>query len=67
MDSEILEKAHKTNISRLLEEFGDEKKEEILYLYENKRAESEQKARILDYVPIFVYRAVRETLTTKSR
>ena len=67
MEADILEKAHKTNIERLTEEFGKGKKDEILYIYENKRAESESDAKVNDYVPIFLYRAVRDVLRVNNQ
>lgn len=67
MDADILEKAHKTNIERLTEEFGEEKKEKILDIYRGKRVETETSAKVNDYVPIFIYRTVRDLLMAENR
>ncbi len=66
-NSETLEKAHKTNIHKLLEEFGETRKEEIHSTYDYVRFSDENNARIHDFLPIFVYRAVRESLINRKR
>lgn len=60
--TDILQKAHKTNIQRLLEEFGDARGEEIQKVYSVVRDDCEANARIKDYSPIFVYRNVKDLL-----
>ncbi|MEA3254453.1 MAG: hypothetical protein U9Q22_01295 [Candidatus Altiarchaeota archaeon] len=57
-----LERVHKTNIERLVKEFGDERIPEIERLYNTHRFSDESDAKIQDFIPIFTYRAVRETL-----
>lgn len=64
-NSETIEKAHQTNIERLIDEFGVNRREEIVRFYETARNRDEQDARIMDYLPIFVYRTVRSILTEK--
>ena len=61
--TDILQKAHKTNIQRLLEEFGHARGEEIHRLYGKMCADCETNARIKDYSPIFVYRSVKDALS----
>jgi len=65
--SETLEKAHKTNIQKLLEEFGETRTEEIHNLYEYVRFSDENNARIHDFLPIIVYRTVRDSLITRRQ
>jgi len=60
--TDILQKAHKTNIQKLLEEFGHARGEEIHRLYGKMCADCETNARIKDYSPIFVYRSVKDAL-----
>ncbi|HDH41331.1 MAG TPA: hypothetical protein ENG12_02855 [Candidatus Altiarchaeales archaeon] len=57
-----IERVHKTNIERLVEEFGEEQMEEINKLYNTQRSSEESNAKIRDFIPIFTYRAVREIL-----
>jgi hypothetical protein len=64
-NSETLEKAHISNIERLIKEYGAHRHEEIKTLYRKIRSADESKARIRDFVPIFCYRKTKETLTTK--
>lgn len=65
--SDVLEKAHKGNIDRLLEEFGDNRKKEILETYTNMRLSAEKSAKIREYTPIFLYRTLREALRTNGK
>ncbi|MBN2250631.1 MAG: hypothetical protein JW724_00970 [Candidatus Altiarchaeota archaeon] len=65
--ADVTEKAHKTNIQRLVEEFGQENGERIQYLYRNTKLSDENNARVRDFVPIFVYRAVREAFMTQKK
>ncbi|MBN2014232.1 MAG: hypothetical protein JW778_03540 [Candidatus Altiarchaeota archaeon] len=58
----VIESAHRANIDRLIDEFGENNRDEILGLYMNQRENEESNARITDFTPIFVYRAVREAL-----
>jgi hypothetical protein len=64
-NSGTLEKAHTSNIERLVKEYGAHRHEEIKSAYRKIRSADESKARILDFVPIFCYRKVREALTHK--
>jgi len=66
MESDVAEKAHRTNIEKLLEEFGEGRREEIRYVYQNVKSENENTAKIRDFAPIFIYRAVRDALRVKS-
>ncbi len=58
----VIESAHRTNIKRLAEEFGESYESEITELYSTQREADESRARINDFIPIFTYRAVREVL-----
>lgn len=64
--TDILEKSHKTNLQRLIEEFGAGRREEICSIYSGMRDASEQQARIKDYTPIFVYRNARDCLRERG-
>lgn len=57
-----IERVHKTNIKRLVEEFGDEQMDEIERVYNTHRFSDESDAKIQDFIPIFTYRTVRENL-----
>ena len=65
--ADILEKAHKSNIERLLEEFGARRKDEILEAYNSMRHSTERNAKIQEFTPIFLYRTIRETLKTSEK
>jgi hypothetical protein len=65
--TDVLEKAHKSNIDRLLEEFGQHRKNEILETYNNMRRSTERSAKIRDFTPIFIYRTLREALRTDGK
>lgn len=65
--TDVLEKAHKNNIERLLEEFGEDRKAEIVKTYTNMRLSAERSAKIRDFTPIFLYRTLREALRTDGR
>ncbi len=58
----VIESAHRTNIRRLIDEFGGDHESEIMKLYNTQREAEERSARIIDFIPIFVYRTVREVL-----
>ncbi|RLI91090.1 MAG: hypothetical protein DRO89_04645 [Candidatus Altiarchaeales archaeon] len=58
----VIESAHRTNIRRLIDEFGEDYESEIMRLYNTQRKVEERSARITDFIPIFVYRTVREVL-----
>ena len=58
----VIESAHRTNIERLIDEFGEGYESEITELYSTQREAEESSARINDFIPIFVYRTVREVL-----
>ncbi len=62
MDKNTIEMAHKTNIERLLEEFGDDHEDEINRAYNTQRSFEESGAKIRDFIPIFTYRTVKELL-----
>lgn len=64
--SETLEKAHKTNIERLIKEYGAHRYEEITTIYKKIRSTDEKNAKILDFIPIFCYRKTKEVLATKQ-
>jgi len=64
---DVLEKAHKSNIERLLEEFGENRKKEIVETYTNMRLSAEKNAKIRDFTPIFIYRTLREALKTRGK
>lgn len=63
----VIEGAHRTNIERLIDEFGEDWRGEILDLYTTHRTEEENNARINDFTPIFVYRAVKEALVERNQ
>ena len=63
--TETLEKAHKSNIERLVKEYGAHRHEEITTLYKKIRNTDETKAKIKDFIPIFCYKKTKETLTAK--
>ncbi|OYT41252.1 MAG: hypothetical protein B6U86_02760 [Candidatus Altiarchaeales archaeon ex4484_43] len=59
---DIIESVHRTNIRRLIDEFGEDHESEIMRLYNTQREAEERSARITYFIPIFVYRTVREVL-----
>ena len=61
--ADVLEKAHKSNLQKLLEEFGAQRMEEIHTIYEAIKNAHEGSARIRDYVPILAYRTAKEELS----
>jgi hypothetical protein len=63
--SETLEKAHKSNIERLIKEYGAHRHAEISGVYKKIRHADESTAKIRDFVPIFCYRKVKEALSLK--
>lgn len=65
--ADVLEKAHKSNVERLLEEFGEHRKDEILETYNDMRFSAEKSAKIREFTPIFLYRTLRETLRTDEK
>lgn len=65
--SDVLEKAHRNNIEKLLEEFGENRKKEITETYANMRMSAEKSARIREFTPIFLYRTLREALRTDGK
>jgi hypothetical protein len=65
--TDVLEKAHKSNIEKLLEEFGQNRKKEILETYNNMRYSADRSAKIRDFTPIFLYRTLREALRTDGK
>jgi hypothetical protein len=65
--TDVLEKAHKSNVERLLEEFGVRRKDEILETYDKMRFSAERNAKIRDFTPIFLYRTIREALRTNEK
>jgi len=65
--SDTLEKAHKTNVERLLLEFGEKRTEEIRLLYQRIRLSDERSAKVKDFIPVIAYRTVREILRTEKR
>ncbi|MFZ2456735.1 MAG: hypothetical protein WAX07_09690 [Candidatus Altiarchaeia archaeon] len=65
--TDVLEKAHKGNVDKLLEEFGQNRKNEILETYNNMRKSAEKSAKIRDFTPIFLYRTLREALRTDGK
>jgi hypothetical protein len=58
----VIESAHRTNIERLVSEFGENYESEITELYVTQRKAEENSARITDFTPIFTYRTVRDFL-----
>ncbi len=62
MNKKDNEGAHGTSIAKLVEEFGQENEEEITKVYQGIRAILEKDAKIIDYVPIFAYRQVKQIL-----
>jgi len=58
----VIESAHRTNIGRLIDEFGESYESEITKLYSAQREADESSARINDFIPIFTYRTVRGIL-----
>ncbi|MEA1924746.1 MAG: hypothetical protein U9M95_02650 [Candidatus Altiarchaeota archaeon] len=62
-----LEQIHKTNIERLIEEFGEEHVEEIEKLYTARRSFEESDAKIRNFIPIFAYRTVREKIRCQNK
>lgn len=65
--TDVLEKAHKSNIEKLLEEFGLNRKAEIVETYNNMRNSADRSAKIRDFTPIFLYRTLREALRTDGK
>ncbi|MCK4492281.1 MAG: hypothetical protein KAU03_06630 [Candidatus Altiarchaeales archaeon] len=63
---DTMKRVHKTNIERLLDEFGGHRLEEINKVYNAQRSSDESNARIQDFMPIFTYRAVRENLILRD-
>ena len=64
--TETYESAHKTGIDKLIEKFGEDKKEEIKNLYSQKRTGFEKDATIFDHLPTLVYIEVKEDLKQKN-
>jgi hypothetical protein len=56
------ESTHANNILTLVNEFGQDKEEEIRRLYLDQKTLLEKDARIIEFLPIFTYKLVRETL-----
>ena len=56
---------HTENISKLVTEFGEDKEREIRYEYENLLESISKRAKILDYIPILVYKSVKELIKEK--
>jgi hypothetical protein len=65
--TDVLEKAHKSNIEKLLDEFGLNRKNEILETYNNLRNSTDRNAKIRNYTPIFLYRTLRDALRTDGK
>jgi len=60
--SETISKAHESNVRRLIDEYGADKKERIQQIYSSLRKTEEERARIHEFTPIFIYRQVRSIL-----
>ena len=60
------ERVHKTNIERLIEEFGQEHQVGITSLYDSMRLSTESNVKIKDFTPIFLYRTVRESFSLRG-
>lgn len=65
MDDSVIEKAHKTNIEKLVFEFGESLRDKIMEVYSEVREAEEKFARISDFTPIFIYKHAREALKTE--
>ena len=63
----VIESAHRHNIVRLIDEFGESRESRITELYNSLRDSEESTAKITDFTPIFTYRLVREALQEESR
>ncbi len=56
-------RAHIENIDKLVEEFGESKREEVMRVYETVKTDLENKAELTQFLPIFAYRMARGRLT----
>jgi len=63
----VIDSAHRHNILRLIDEFGESRQDRITALYNNLRDSEESTAKITDFTPIFTYRLVREALQEEYR
>lgn len=63
----VIESAHRHNIVRLIDEFGEHRESRIIELYNSLRDSEESTAKITDFTPIFTYRMVREALQEEYR
>jgi hypothetical protein len=63
----VIDSAHRHNILRLIDEFGESRQNRIIELYSSLRDSEESTAKITDFTPIFTYRMVREALEEESR
>lgn len=63
----VIESAHRQNIVRLIDEFGENRQNRVIELYNSLRDSEESTAKITDFTPIFTYRMVREALQEEYR
>jgi len=63
----VIESAHRHNIVRLIDEFGENRQNRVIELYNSLRDSEESTAKITDFTPIFTYRLVREALQEEYR
>lgn len=60
--SDRFETQHVVNITRLVQQFGEEREEEIRRLYETERGHLEERATMPDFIPLVIYNKVNEKL-----
>ena len=63
---EIFEESHKNTIEDLVREFGEERRDEIIRIYNERKKEIEDSANVRDYVSVLAYKSVREYFNGKN-
>lgn len=60
------ERSHDTSIEWLIEEFGQQREEEIRTVYNHQRQILEQDVSIYDFLPIFTYKIAKQILRAED-